>query len=807
MNIRDEVNKCCADFLKETYLRFHSLRVNVENKDEDSQYGGGGFDTRISEELFQGSREMREMLVQLISNLDEALPQESETIDILISLQRSWHMFEIFLLNPTSLLSLEMAIWIKENHLSKLVPIEQIKETILQMPDPENYTEEKDHGVITYWDFVYSFAMIGDLCDCWELLQIHSKILSTAVSGSGRASRHVNLESQGAQLLGLILTSHPYASLTDNVDGIMTDYGQRSLQAELAVWKERVYSFHSARAGVALLQSIPELQVLLSILGGNDEVYSDIVGDGDWDRVALAQLLYVHAPPLTRADLCKILTTTMRMKPGEGDLRTRIKSIIEQKIASEVAYMWKTLGSIDIGTPILQLPALMSSVSSFYVLYLLYHSRFRDLNAINPYSADELPFYQKVIIDVCEELQVRNIVLEDNSLGLCDTKKDENVALKVLLEFIDCCPDEKIKLELTKKILPTLSIDADLKAIQISEALRDKELLTEAANVDCNRGKYWEYERTKLNCPDDCNTNCFQFYRRSQEYERMAAMVEKTLHRCMYGAANLFEGMQKPRFLVRSEANDMDPPMAATISLSIKEAKEVLQAAEVHLYVNGDMVCHSIAETNLSVLLSTLQGYKQGMEEYMKCSPSQSQEEGQEAEMQITQVRSNYMTSQHENASTDSPDIDTQMRLSADYISALVLANSTSSPAVATAPARYWLHIIELALCVGEKCQLKLLASEKIYALIIALESVLASAVCNTCTDTRSVKYHKELRLRSLQLLDKSYLMENSKAHKKGTLRLQSSSFSSSSASFCPGKEELNEEMCRDLLAGNGHFC
>ncbi len=245
-----EINRICAIYVKETFSYFSELEAPSEN--------------HLSEgSLYNCSKNMRESFDRFINDLDERLNgQYSEVVDAIIEEQSIWHLFETFLLNPTQFLSIEMAIWIKNKLLSKVVPF----------PASDAWN---DANKTAYWDAVYNFAMMGDLPHCSSLLKVHPKlrgITTTSASAglstggmAGRPTRQnlVSLEAQGLQALEYILTSHPYAACLDNpdrVNEIFSAYDQKSLSAELAVWKERVQSFFSTRAGAALIGSVRAFQ-------------------------------------------------------------------------------------------------------------------------------------------------------------------------------------------------------------------------------------------------------------------------------------------------------------------------------------------------------------------------------------------------------------------------------------------------------------------------------------------------------------------------------------------------------------------
>jgi hypothetical protein len=226
-----------------------------------------------------------------------------------------------------------------------------------------------------YWDRVYQLAMGGDLTTVVALLQMHSEIAEALSSEQDRhnnnhhhrgpASSHSLLSKVQCEELLDVLSCHPFAHLTAvgsvpssscSSFSTSTSNGYASAATSAAVggrgggrtaadrsgaihgavdslvqqwsaWQNRVRALRQNTHSAALLVRIPELDTVLRVLQGEKYTLEHLAAasagssssreddggaDWGWARLVVATLLYVHPPPLGRADLCRIVEACMR---------------------------------------------------------------------------------------------------------------------------------------------------------------------------------------------------------------------------------------------------------------------------------------------------------------------------------------------------------------------------------------------------------------------------------------------------------------------------------------------------------------
>lgn len=163
-----------------------------------------------------------------------------------------------------------------------------------------------------YWDAVYSNAMQGETSTVVQLLRVHSEISQIYATDHGILTSSAATKAQCDAFFDL-LESHPYALLASSFDCVAQMRESSSaavVSAEFSSWHKRAQKLRMAGSG--LLVSIPELDTILRILLGEHNTLEQCSGlavgrEWAWGRLAIALLLYVHPPPLTRPDLCRIL--------------------------------------------------------------------------------------------------------------------------------------------------------------------------------------------------------------------------------------------------------------------------------------------------------------------------------------------------------------------------------------------------------------------------------------------------------------------------------------------------------------------
>ena len=797
-----EINVACERFVENTYREFQALHLYVEESARDKAKQN----IDIQADINKGSQFLRGVLGAFVKELDEITSgnlSAETTIDVFIDLERIWHLCEVFLLhNPNKLMSLEIAKWIKSSE--KRVFMENIGRDILGMAQPELYDGTKAGGM-TYWQAVYVLAMQGDLKDCWELLSLHSKIAHTTDKSPSIniRSRRIGQDVQAAQQLQHLLTSHPYASLVDNnaIDNESGSFAKdNTYSAELQSWRSLIEQFKVSSAGSALLTRIQELNTLIRILEGEEDVICSIAGAGNWEGVALARLLYVYAPPLTRQNLCKILESSMNLQQrvtstlsnmidSDKNMRLWLKSVMSGQVGPALRAMFERGCEANLPGTIVQVPMLLANV---YLCFLLIHGAgIVELIQCNPKSVQN-----SMEVDTDESQQSAISYYESLVQDACQEVHDSNLALEKLLCFIEACPTSANQMML--KLLPTHKITSDDELLQVSDILRHRaayltthsrdnsllksdshivsQLLQSANQLDYERGKWWTQRRHENREYID---KCFLFYSRANDYAPIATMIEKSFQRCIQcvcACKSLFSGLniQLVDCIVAVPMNaaaHQDNGSARTDLLAaLNESQDILMASHVRPLL-GD----TIPERNGRMLLQCLQKYTHGIRtfaEYMENRTDSSKAAMQES---ITGVAS--------------------------------LATQK------LAPMRYWLHIVDISTWLQQSASDIRPHSEmhspavfmrpiSSYGLLQSFEYTLGSVdgYRKQCANGDALDQNRRaIRLRGLQQLAGSLVTENATF-----FGAQSGTQGSAVRSAIQGNHNLFENQ--DILSGHSLY-
>jgi hypothetical protein len=192
-------------------------------------------------------------------------------------------------------------------------------------PTPERLKTITEDGKVGFWQTVYALAMQGRLQDALTVLSLHSEIVTVLNNLAAAESSQQRMYSPDAstvedfrflQKLFELLEAHPYAHIVvaDDASGSGNIAGSPNLSLAFRDWREQVAKLH--RSASALFGHIPELNTLFLLLSGDRGTILEH-SLGDWMSACLALLLYVYPPPLTRANLSRVIDEAMEMVPPD----------------------------------------------------------------------------------------------------------------------------------------------------------------------------------------------------------------------------------------------------------------------------------------------------------------------------------------------------------------------------------------------------------------------------------------------------------------------------------------------------------
>lgn len=169
-----------------------------------------------------------------------------------------------------------------------------------------------------YWDTMVALALRGLLTEVIELLCLHSEIGVVVQNGSSSSvqSYVTGVDRNQVNLLLELLDTHPYSKASE-LGGTQ--------QHALRLWQDRVRGLHeSLSAGEGtLLRRIPTLDTVLRILLGEEALLTHQATrarHSSWATLALAQLYYVYAPPLSRENILEVVERSLQAVDGSASL-------------------------------------------------------------------------------------------------------------------------------------------------------------------------------------------------------------------------------------------------------------------------------------------------------------------------------------------------------------------------------------------------------------------------------------------------------------------------------------------------------
>lgn len=168
-----------------------------------------------------------------------------------------------------------------------------------------------------FWPSIYALILEGQLMGAWEILSLHGDLASIITSTD------LNTDSDRDTLEAIydVLSTHPYIDLVDSLVKMNSDEEMNEISPTMALefkdWQEKVSSILQKQP--PLLGRISELNTVLYLLIGDKDTLIAQAG-GEWTSLGVGLLLYVHPPPLTRANISKIVMSAMSMVLPRNDI-------------------------------------------------------------------------------------------------------------------------------------------------------------------------------------------------------------------------------------------------------------------------------------------------------------------------------------------------------------------------------------------------------------------------------------------------------------------------------------------------------
>jgi hypothetical protein len=568
----------CSSFVVTSFEEFSSFLVSQRSQLSDS----------VRSLSWRASQNIRILLTALVRDIDENVQEgdfADELIDVLINIQKIWYLCEIFLLNPTKLLSLELARWLKEA--GNQIYLDEIYESIQYMERPELYDgkalSHQGQGGIGYWNFAYKLAMQGSLSDLWSLLSLHSDFSRLENSGN-QANRNSIFGMNEVSALKEIILSHPYVSMLDSTESLFDDssleVASNQIASELRAWKEKVKQFRQPNN--ELTGRIPQLVKVIEILSGEKSVLINYC-DGDWMSLTLAELLYTYAPPLSRVNLRKIVEESMSSTLMETETnlelfqnnKNTMQSIIAGEVGPAVQYMYECRRRVPLTYEVLpECGILFLTITAYICYFLVEGGGISDLKV--PLQEERSTSYiEEVLVDLITELHIHRYPIQ------------------ILLGFINICPT--LKYELSLSILPRIEVFTDQDASVLVDILREQskmaeeeeelvdiqeQLIQEANTILIARGNWWMHH-FPISDKSDTDTDigiqgyrslstALNFFYHAGDLSKCHAVIDTIMMRLINAVTNcklFFPKLRKVEIYAIT-------PMSITISKSTKNTED-----------------------------------------------------------------------------------------------------------------------------------------------------------------------------------------------------------------------------------------
>jgi Nup85 Nucleoporin len=194
-----------------------------------------------------------------------------------------------------------------------VLPIDQkaTLEVFRSVRNPQNIQQaQMTDDLKTFWSSIYALVLEGKLMGAWEILSLHGDLASIITSTD------MNNDSDRDTLEAIydVLSTHPYIDLVDSLAKNNPDEETTEISPTMALefkdWQEKVSSILQRQP--PLLGRVSELNTLLYLLIGDKDTLIAQAG-GEWTSLGVGLFLYVHPPPLIRANISKIVKSAMSM--------------------------------------------------------------------------------------------------------------------------------------------------------------------------------------------------------------------------------------------------------------------------------------------------------------------------------------------------------------------------------------------------------------------------------------------------------------------------------------------------------------
>ena len=206
------------------------------------------------------------------------------------------------------------------SQMNGVLPVDQkaTLEVFQSVRNPQNIQQDQMTDELkTFWSSIYALILEGKLMGAWEILSLHGDLASIITS----TERNNESDRDTLEAIYDVLNTHPYIHLVDSLASNNADEETTEIPSSMALefkdWQEKVSSILQSQP--PLLGRISELNTVLLLLIGDKDTLIAQAG-GEWTSLGVGLFLYVHPPPLIRANISKIVKSAMSMVLPRSDI-------------------------------------------------------------------------------------------------------------------------------------------------------------------------------------------------------------------------------------------------------------------------------------------------------------------------------------------------------------------------------------------------------------------------------------------------------------------------------------------------------
>jgi hypothetical protein len=462
------ISKIVREFILSSFCDFKSLENERENV-KSSRYmeDENNYNKDIMLKHSKLFRKRLTVLLYHLSHLNVLKNSHFEEYDLIQEIEKIWQLCEIFHINTTKNLSLEISKWFQECGLTL------DKDESMQLLSSNNINDFN-------WDVIYQFILNGKIKDVWEILQVHPtirKINNSRSNSNGSVSDNRILD-----YIKEILFDHPFSDFVSNgldslSDEELIEIDNGLLSLKFNKWQSKVRKVFDL-SETSILSKIPQLENMFHILLGHVDVIHNCCNN-DWMVYSLSLLLYVYPPPLTKANICRIVEDSMTKMMGSMDdlpederdglinRNEAMRGVMMGDIAQILRRVYE-MGSSSNGTDI----SLAIFLTTGHLTHILLHGGdMSDFLEPFPNAPFETSFPEEVLLEVAQKLN------------------DYDYPIDVVLGYLLACKKEGKNV--ARVLLSRRYVTSDEDAIALSSILRKLGMDIEAKVVEVSRGTWW----------------------------------------------------------------------------------------------------------------------------------------------------------------------------------------------------------------------------------------------------------------------------------------------------------------------------